>query len=499
MEEKQQIQAYQKTLLPFDPVILFRDAIRKWALILVIALICGMAAYVYTDTGYVPRYRTEATLVLTTRDSASTVYTNLDSTVNLAMVFTEILNSSVMRNSILKELGMDSFSGSIYASAIESTNLLTVQVTALDPRTAFQVIDVLLKNHEAVTYSVMGDIVLEVLEPPVVPVRPYNAVNVRSAFQVATAGVAVVLFILMVVISYFKDVIRSKDEAEQKLDCWCLGEIYHERKQLKLKDWLRKRKRSILITHPETGFRYVTTMSKLSRRVEQHMDKHIDKHMKKGKIVMVTSVMENEGKSTVAANLALSMAKKYEKVLLIDLDLHKPACRKVMDQPKPEHYTHDVIQGNVSLKEAVKTDKLSRMDMLLAMRCDPQLIGELIHSAGLERMLQQAREAYDYVVIDLPPMALVSDPEAVMELVDGSILVIRQNGVRTPDLNRAIRDLQRGKAKLLGCVLNNVFTTATFSGEGYGVGYGRYGGYGKYGKYGKYGRYAAYATKQNLE
>ena len=73
-----------------------------------------------------------------------------------------------------------------------------------------------------------------------------------------------------------------------------------------------------------------------------------------------------------------------------------------------------------------------------------------------------------------------------MELVDGSLLVIRQNGVRAPDLNRAIRDLQRGKAKMLGCVLNNVFATATFSGEGYGVGYGRYGGYGKYGRYGYY-------------
>ena len=86
-----------------------------------------------------------------------------------------------------------------------------------------------------------------------------------------------------------------------------------------------------------------------------------------------------------------------------------------------------------------------------------------------------------------------------MELVDGSLLVIRQNGVRAPDLNRAIRDLQRGKAKMLGCVLNNVYATATFSGEGYGVGYGRYGGYGKYGKYGKYGRYAAYATKNHGE
>ena len=491
MENNQQIQAYEKTLFPFDPLVLVRDGLRKWALILVVALICGMGAYVYTDTVYIPRYKTEATLVLTTRDSASTVYSNLDSTATLATVFTEILNSSVMRNNILDELGMDSFSGTIHSTAIESTNLLTVQVTALDPRTAFQVIDVLLKKHEMVTYSVMGDIVLEVLESPVVPVRPYNAVNARSALGKTTLVVAAALLMLAIVVAYFRDVIRSKDEAEQKLDCWCLGEIYHERKRIKMKDRLLKRKRSILITNPETSMQYVTTMNKLRRRVEQHMGS--------GKIVMVTSVMENEGKSTVSTNLALAMAKKYEKVLLIDLDLHKPACRKIMDHGVPEHYTHEVIMGNVMLKDAVKTDKLSRMNILFAKHCDVRIAAELIHSEGLEQLLLQARKEYDYVVIDLPPMAIVPDPEAVMELVDGSLLVIRQNGVRAPDLNRAIRDLQRGKAKMLGCVLNNVFATATFSGEGYGVGYGRYGGYGKYGKYGKYGRYAAYATKNHGE
>ena len=491
MEQNQQIQAYQKTLFPFDPVVLLRDSIRKWALILVVALICGMGAYIYTDTGYVPQYRTEATLVLTTRDSASTVYNNLDSTATLATVFTEILNSSVMRNRVLDELGMDSFKGSIYATAIESTNLLTVQVVALDPRTAFQVIDVLLDKHEIVTYAVMGDIVLEVLEPPVVPVRPYNAVNARSAFMKITVLVAAGLFVLMIVLAYFKDVIRSKDEAEQKLDCWCLGEIYHERKRVKLMDWLRKRKQSILITHPETGFRYVSTMSKLRRRVEQHLQK--------GKVVMVTSVMENEGKSTVSANLALDMAKKYEKVLLIDLDLHKPACRKIMDHAVVEHYTNDVMEGKVKLQEAVKIDKLTGMYMLFAKHCTPQKASDLIHSEGLGELLRQAREVYDYVVIDLPPMAIVPDSEAVMEYADGSLLVIRQNGVRATDLNRAIRDLQRGKAKMLGCVLNNVYSTATFSGEGYGVGYGRYGAYGKYGGYGKYGRYAAYMAKKNEE
>lgn len=483
MEQEKELQPYQKSLMPYDPIILFRDSVKKWAMILVVAVLCGMAAYIYTDSVYVPYYDCKATLVLTTRDSASTVYNNLDSTATLATVFTEVLNSSVMRNNILHELGMDSFNGSIYASAIESTNLLTVQVRAGDPRTTFQVIRVLLDKHEMVTYAVMGDIVLEVLEQPTVPVRPTNAVNAKRAMFTVTLLVAAGMFALLVVQAYFKDVVRSKEEAEEKLDCWCLSEILHEKKHRRLKDLIKRKKHGILITNPETGFRYVATMNKLRRRVEQHIQK--------GKVLMVTSVMENEGKSTVSANLALAMAKKYQKVLLVDLDLHKPACRKILDQETPEYWTHDVISGVVSLQDAVKTDKLSRMDVLMAKHCTPKEAADFINSPGLNAMLEEARKQYDFVVIDLPPMAIVPDPEAVMEYVDGSLLVVRQNRVSAADLNRAIGDLQRGKGKMLGCVLNNVYTTQILSGEGYGTGYARYGGYGRYGKYGRYGAYAS--------
>ena len=88
-------------------------------------------------------------------------------------------------------------------------------------------------------------------------------------------------------------------------------------------------------------------------------------------------------------------------------------------------------------------------------------------------------------------MSVAPDAEALTEFADAAMLVVRQNGVYATDLNRAIGDLQRGGAKLLGCVINNVYTTQILSGEGYGTGYGRYGGYYRYSRYGKYGKYAA--------
>lgn len=488
--EEKEMNPYQKSLLPFDPIVLIREAMRKWLVVAVFGLIAGMLAYVYTNSVYVPRYTTSCTLVLTTRGSSTTVYDSLRATSSLASMFTEILNSSVMRNRTLEELQMDSFDGQIEANAIAETNLMTVTVTAGDPRTAFRVMDVLMKNHSAVTYVVMGDIILEILEPPTVPMQPSNRVDAERAFKMASALSAAATFAMLLVLAYFRDVIRSKEEAEEKLDCWCLGEILHERKKRSLTDVLRRKKSSILITDPQTGFRYVTTMSKLRRRVE--------KHMHNGKVLMVTSVMENEGKSTVAVNLALALSKKYAKVLLVDCDLHKPACKKILEQEQLRYVAQDVIRGTVSLTEAVEPDRRSRMDVLYAKRSEAQESSDLVASAGMAALVEQARASYDYVVIDLPPMAVAPDSEAITELADASLLVIRQNGVQALDANRAIVDLQRGRAKLLGCVVNDVYTTGMMSGEGYGTGYGRYGRYGGYGRYGRYGRYAAY-TSQSAE
>lgn len=486
--DEKELNPYQRDLLPFDPIVLVRDVMGKWFLVVVVALIVGLASYVYTDSGYVPQYATSSTLVLTNRDSGSTVYDNLNSASTLATVFSEVLNSSAMRNNILQELGMDAFNGDIQASAIQETNLLTVRVTAGDPRTAFQVMKVLLEQHELVTEAVMGDVILEVLEMPVVPTRPINRVDsnraLRNGFVLAGAAMVGILMVL----SYFKDVVRSKEEADAKLNCWCLGEIGHERKKRTVKDRLTRKKRGILISDPQTGFRYVTTMNKLARRVEKNMDK--------GKVLLVTSVIENEGKSTVAANLALSLAKKYSRVLLIDCDLRKPACRLLLEHEVPEHVIQNVLSGEVTLEEAVRSDKRSRLQMLFARRSPAEDTTNLVHSEAMARLLVRARELYDYVIIDLPPMSVAPDAEAITEFADAAMLVVRQNSVYVTDLNRALGDLQRGRAKLLGCVINNVYASRVFSGESYSMGYGRYGGYYRYGRYGKYASGSSQQTEE---
>ena len=125
------------SLLHFDPIVLVRDVVKRWMLIVLVALVAGVGSYIYADTQYVPVYQTKTTFVVTTRSSSNTVYSNLSSTSSLAEVFTELLNSSILRKAIVQEMGVSSFHGTIDTQVIPNTNLITMTVKDTNPRLAF--------------------------------------------------------------------------------------------------------------------------------------------------------------------------------------------------------------------------------------------------------------------------------------------------------------------------------------------------------------------------
>lgn len=484
MENNVKFEMASSGLLPFDPIVLIQDIARKWLIILVLALIMGMGTYVLTDASYAPTYQSSTTLVVTTRSTSGTVYNTLSSTSTLASVFTEMVNSSVFRNTVLEDADIHNFTGRITASAVADTNLLTMQVTASDPRTAFLVTQAVLRNHQTITQQVIGDIVLEVLQKPAISVKPSNANPASTRMKQAILLTTVVSCLVLGYFSFHRDMVRSGSEARKKLECWYLGEILHERRHKTLRSLLKKQRTDILITEPTTSFRFAEAIQKLRHRVEQRMGKE--------KLLMITSVLENEGKSTVSVNLALAMAKKNRKVLLIDCDLRKPACAKLLKVKWGQPGVRSVLSGDANPSDLIIHDRRTGLHLLLE-QGGTQKSSELISSPRMAQLLEQVRQDYDAVILDMPPMGAVTDAEVIMDLVDASLLVVRQNTAAAPVINKVLTSLNNAKSRMLGCVLNNVYSIDFFSGRGYGYGYG-YGSYGKYGRYGKYNSYDRYGA-----
>lgn len=487
----------QESLLSFDPIVILMDVVKRWYLILLAAMVAAMGVYVHTVTSYVPQYTTNTTFVVSAQGSSATVYQNLSATTNLATVFSEVLNSSLLRKTVEEAMDGESFTGTIEASAIAETNLLTMRVTAENPRTAFLATKAVIEYHSVVSYQVMGDTVLEVLQQPRVPTQPSNPISAASQAKKGGLYAAVAMCALLAILSYLKDTVRSRKEASKKLYCRVLAEMKHEKKYKTLRAALKHKKTGILITRPTTSFAYTETVRTLRRKVEQHMPRD-------GKVILITSVLENEGKSTVAVNLALSFAQKQKKVLLLEGDLRKPACCKILEWSWRGNGIASVIRGEAKLESAALPYEEGKSLHVLLERSSLRNATELVTSPGMAELIRQVRQEYDYVILDTPPMSAGPDAECLLEFSDASILVVRQNQAPTKMINSALEVLRTSQTKLLGCVLNNcyssLFSEESNYGYGYGYGYGAgkhgYGkyGYGQYGRYGAYGKYGAYAT-----
>lgn len=477
-DEKRTVQGEQLELLSFDPAVVLLDVLRRWYLILAAALLAFMAAYVVAEQTYEPQYTTSTTFVVSMQQSSATVYQNLSATSSLATMFSQVLNSSLLRGIVNESLAPARFEGSITATAIAETNLLTMRVTAGDPCTAFLATRAVIERHSEVSYQVMGDIVLEVLQQPTVPTAPSNPLNAASLAKKMALLAAAATALAIGVYFALRDSVRSAAEARRKLDCRVLAELRHERKYHTLRVLLRHKKSSILITSPLTSFGYSETVRTLRRKVEQHMPEG-------GRVILVTSALENEGKSTVAVNLAFSLAQKRRRVLLLDGDLRKPACAKILELPWRGGGTVAAARGEIAPAEAVQPyAEGMTLELLLEGRAS-RASAEVAASEGMAALIAWARAHYDYVVLDTPPMLAGPDAECLADLADASMLIVRQGQADTQLLSNALEVLHAARAKLLGVVLNNCYASLLTEQGGYGYGkYGRYGGYGKYGHYG---------------
>ncbi len=211
------------------------------------------------------------------------------------------------------------------------------------------------------------------------------------------------------------------------------------------------------------------------------------------KVIQVTSPVPGDGKSTVAANMAVSIAQSGRKVCIIDCDFRRPRVAKIFGL-KEDVGLVQVIGGKVELEDAIQQ---TTIENLFSVTCGrrPGNPSELLSSEMFADALAALKAKFDFVIVDTPPILVVSDPANVASLVDAVLLTVRLRRNLKPIATRAAQMLHSINANMLGVIVNGIGV----GGNGYGYGGYRYdnysggssGGYGKSG-YGGYGYGSTY-------
>ena len=200
-------------------------------------------------------------------------------------------------------------------------------------------------------------------------------------------------------------------------------------------------------------------------------------------IIGVTSSIRGEGKSTTAVNLSYVLANKGHKVLLVDGDLRIPSIAKKMGVKSTPGLT-DLLIGSTADIASWKSD-IHKNWYILPSGDIPPNPSELLGSKRMENVLNVLSEHFDYIIVDLPPVNVVSDAMAISSWVTGMIIVIREGYTSKKDLDRCMRQIKLSNVNVLGCVMNE-------SEEGSAS-------YNKYGKYKRNKQYYYYSSEHKVQ
>ncbi len=177
------------------------------------------------------------------------------------------------------------------------------------------------------------------------------------------------------------------------------------------------------------------------------------------KVIGVVSAKRSEGKSSVSINLAISFAQLQKKVLIIDGDMRLPtlaAKLKIATNKGLSNY----LAGNTT-EIPIQHIEERNLDIITSGNIPPDST-TLLESDVMAEMIEQLKEEYDYIIIDLPPLTVVSDAAILSKLIDGYLLVVRHNWSEISKIDETMRQLRFAEAKVLGFVYNGKATESKY-------------------------------------
>jgi len=317
----------------------------------------------------------------------------------------------------------------------------------------------------------MQSTIARVVDPAIVPSGPYapRKVLIISVVALATLVIAAMLALLL---DRLANTVNSTSDVENRLGYPVLGVLQ------KIKGFMKKGMASELAFFQDTqstfaeAVRTVRTSVLMSALDEMH------------KVVVITSSVPEEGKTTLSFNLACALG-QVKKVLLVDGDLRRPKVSRLVGRDPRAPGLADLVAGQAQVSQCVFFDDRAGVHILASGTVPPNPL-ELLSSARFQSVITKLKEAFDIVVIDSAPLQLVSDAQVLSQFASSVIYVVKADATPYQVAQNGLKKLRRVNAPILGVVLNQLDLEKA---EKY---YDEYSGYRSYKGYKKYGYTKAY-------
>jgi len=484
----------KKNKISIELYSLLKDIVKNIWVVILCAITGALGFFLVNHASYEPQYTSSATLTVLNSGSVTASYSTYTISTEKANVLVNIFSEPTIKEYAAAYLETDSFDGAVSARVIDQTNFIELKVTADHPEKAYKLLDAILKSHHKVSNKIFKNAGITVISHPTVPSGPSNHIS-NSNRNLVIMGCATVSLALIIVLSVMRNTVKKEADFDDKIESKLIGTIAHEDKRMTLKDMRQKKKKGLLIhSNAYVSLRFTENFHKIAAKLEH------SKNRSDEKVFAVTSVAENEGKSTCAANIAVSLADRGNKVMLLDLDFKKPALYKIFSEETIENgEISDLLSKKVSYEDfKFRHFKKTSLYVSVNTKADSEY-RSYIENGSIVELIESLKAEYDFIIIDTAPLSLDSTVTDIVKMVDKTILVVRTDTVPVNILNDSISTISTISSNLAGCILNDVHMNVlpfSFTGNDEST---RYGGY-RYGRHSHYGHYGKYpAPKYDIE
>lgn len=483
----------------------FEAILKKIWLVVIVTVLAGAMAFVYTQQFVTPLYKSKAMFYVNNSNislgdaSLSVTTGDISASRNLVKTYIVVLNTRSTLMDVIDYAGVDysyaQIKDMIAAAPVDETEVFEVVVTSPDPIEADKIADAITYILPKKITSIIEGTSAKIVDASIVAAAPSSPNTMRNTALGAILGmIAIMGFIALVEI--FDTTIRTEEDIDMVSNYPILASVpdmaagskessyssYYNTNVCKKK---KKKHRSDKDESDFIGSNVSFTASEAYKMLRTKVQFSFADE-KNCYVVGVSSALAGEGKSITAANLAYSMSQLNKRVLLVDCDMRKPSIfSKLGLNPAPGMSNYLTRQADYDKVLQKYTDEENRavFNVITAGNNPPNPV-ELLSSNRMSKALEKFKAEYDYIILDLPPIGEVTDAMAASKHTDGMIIVSRMNYGNRNMLADALGEFDFVDAKILGIVA----TCTSEASKGYGKGYGR----GYYRKYYKYSRYRYY-------
>ena len=459
---------------------MWKGAKRFWLILLVVILALGGVFFARAYRSYSPVYSANATFTINSDDSSlysSSSYLNSRTASQIVNTFPYILNSGLLQKKVAEELGTEGVPGSISTETLGSTNMITIVVTSSDPQAAYDVLGAVIKHYPEVAEPVIGEVKMTLLDMSDVPETASNPPSYKRTVVKGMIAGAALCFCVLLLYAFTRSTIHEEEDFKKMLNIDCICAI----PQIIFKKRGKEFRKDISIYNKRISQTFLEAVRVLRARIEKDAAKN------DLKVFLVTSAAPGEGKSTIAANIAMALSMRGAKVVLVDCDLRNPSVRERLYLKEEGNGLYEYLAKKVELDQILEWNETYKMHVVPGGEAISNG-SELIDSQRMKKMLKELKEMTDYVILDTAPVGVLTDTAILAESADAALFVVKQDYASRSSILEGIGQLAESKIYISGCILN-----------GAQAGIGGY-GYKNYRYYNKYGNYLAgshYGTAAN--